>query len=87
MSEKHPADSASRSQGEGAGTALSPDLLDVLVCPLGKLPLRLEGDTLVCRCGLRYAIVDGIPNMLAEEAELPEGVARLEDVRCPPPDA
>jgi uncharacterized protein YbaR (Trm112 family) len=59
------------------------DLLEILVCPLGKAPLRLEGETLVCtQCGLRYAIEDGIPNMLIDEAKLPEGVAELKELAC-----
>ncbi len=59
------------------------DLLALLVCPLGKAPLRLEGDSLVCtRCGARYAIRDDIPNMLIEEAELPPGVASIDDLAC-----
>jgi len=49
-------------------------LLDVLACPLCKEPVRLEEDKLVCtNCGRRYPIRDGIPVMLIEEAELPEG--------------
>ncbi len=48
------------------------DLLALLVCPMGKAPLRAEGESLVCtRCGPRFAIRDDIPNMLIEEAELP----------------
>mgnify|MGYP001131435662 CR=1 FL=1 len=59
------------------------DLLAILVCPLGHAPLRREGDALVCtRCGLRYAIRDGIPNMLYEEAELPPGVGSIADLAC-----
>jgi len=59
------------------------DLLALLVCPLGKAPLRREGDSLVCtRCGARYAIRDDIPNMLIEEAELPPGVASIDDLAC-----
>ncbi len=59
------------------------ELLALLVCPLGRAPLRLEGDTLVCtRCGLRYAINDDVPNMLYEEAELPEGVKSIADLAC-----
>lgn len=62
----------------------SEDLLALLVCPLDqKSSLRREGDSLVCtRCGLRFAIKDGIPNMLIEEAELPPGVASLADLEC-----
>ncbi|WP_337174250.1 Trm112 family protein [Paludisphaera sp.] len=59
------------------------DLLAILVCPLGRAPLRQEGDSLVCtKCGLRYAVRDGIPNMLYEEAELPEGVKSIADLAC-----
>ena len=59
------------------------DLLALLVCPMGKAPLRLEGQTLVCtRCGPRFAIQDDIPNMLIEEAGLPAGCASLADLPC-----
>ncbi len=59
------------------------ELLALLVCPLGRAPLRQEGESLVCtRCGLRYAINDGIPNMLYEEAELPPGVKSIAELEC-----
>jgi uncharacterized protein YbaR (Trm112 family) len=62
------------------------ELLALLVCPMGKAPLRREGETLICtRCGPRFSIRDEIPNMLIEEAELPPGcaaIAELECVRC-----
>jgi uncharacterized protein YbaR (Trm112 family) len=62
---------------------VSEDLLALLVCPMGKAPLRLEGDVLVCtRCGPRFSIKDEIPNMLIEEAELPQGCASLADLEC-----
>jgi uncharacterized protein YbaR (Trm112 family) len=58
-------------------------LLSLLVCPLGKAPLRLEGNTLVCtRCGPRFSIEDDIPNMLIEEAELPPGCRSLANLAC-----
>lgn len=43
----------------------------VLVCPKSKVALVQEGDSLISTdptCRLRYAIADGIPNMLVEEA-------------------
>ncbi|MBU6271240.1 MAG: Trm112 family protein [Betaproteobacteria bacterium] len=46
-------------------------LIDILVCPLCKGPLRLERDAaeLVCpRDRLAFPIRDGIPVMLEEEA-------------------
>ncbi len=56
----------------------SEESLALLVCPMGKAPLRREGDSLVCsRCGPRFAIKDDIPNMLIEEAKLPDGCAAL----------
>lgn len=78
---------------EGNGEASSPappippELLEILVCPLGKAPLRLEGMSLVCtKCGLAYGIEDGIANMLVEEAKLPPGVASIEELPCYPAD-
>ena len=62
---------------------VSEDLLALLVCPMGKAPLRREGNTLICnRCGPRFEIKDDIPNMLIEEAELPPGCASIKDLEC-----
>ncbi len=59
------------------------DLLDILVCPLGKAELKLEGDKLICtRCGPVFRIIDGIPNLLIEEAELPDGINSPEELPC-----
>lgn len=64
-------------------TMPSKDLLDLLVCPLGRAPVREEGGALVCtRCGPRFAVEDDIPNMLMEEATLPPGCASLHDLEC-----
>lgn len=47
---------------------ISPELLAILVCPLDKQPVKAEGNELVCTvCGRRYAIENGIPNMLVDE--------------------
>lgn len=51
---------------------LDPKLLDILVCPRCKGPLRLDEapPSLACEhCALRYAIRDGIPILLIDEAE------------------
>jgi len=62
---------------------LRPELLDILVCPLTRSPLRQEGDELVAEAGgLRYPIRDGIPVMLIEEAKLPEGIASLDEFKA-----
>jgi len=52
------------------------ELLDILACPKCKTAVKLEGEKLVCQnpqCGLRYPIRDGIPVMLIDEAEKPQG--------------
>jgi uncharacterized protein len=48
-------------------------LLDILACPTDDhAPLRAEGEALICTsCGRRYPVVDGIPVLLIDEAELP----------------
>ncbi|HEY4375004.1 MAG TPA: Trm112 family protein [Burkholderiales bacterium] len=50
---------------------MDPKLLDILVCPLCKGPLlykKTEGE-LICKADrLAFAIRDGIPVMLEEEA-------------------
>lgn len=51
---------------------LSPELLEILVCPACKGDLRYERDEerLVCpACRLIYAIKDDIPIMLIDEAQ------------------
>jgi hypothetical protein len=52
--------------------ALSPDLLNILVCPAckGELVYDTVAATLTCNaCRLRYKVVDDIPVMLVDEAE------------------
>ncbi len=51
--------------------SVSPQLLAILVCPKckGELEYRETESALVCNaCRLRYAIRDGIPIMLIDEA-------------------
>lgn len=49
-------------------TSISPELLAILVCPLDKQPVTMDGDELICTvCGRRFAIENGIPNMLVDE--------------------
>ncbi len=62
---------------------VSDQFLALLVCPMGKVPLRREGDILVCtQCGVRFTIKDDIPNMIVEEAELPPSCSCLADLEC-----
>ena len=49
-------------------STISPELLAILVCPLDKQPVTVDGEDLVCTvCGRRFAIESGIPNMLVDE--------------------
>lgn len=51
---------------------ISPELLDILVCPDSKAPLVLDGETLVSTdpaTRRRYKIKDNIPIMLIDESE------------------
>jgi uncharacterized protein len=53
--------------------AISQELLDILVCPLCKTPVKLtpDGQGLKCgQCRRLYAIKDGIPVMLIDEAKI-----------------
>lgn len=53
------------------GKTVDPLLLEVLVCPLSKAPLRYDAERqeLVSdQAGLAYPIRDGIPIMLPDEA-------------------
>ncbi len=62
---------------------LDPKLLEILVCPLTKGPLRFDaeaGELISEQAGLAYPIRDGIPIMLVDEAR------RLDD-DAPPPGA
>ncbi len=80
---------------EAPAGAVDPKLLDLLVCPLTKGPLRYdrERQELVSeQAGLAYPIRDGIPIMLVDEARpldegdaIPEGVRARPDERGPSP--
>lgn len=48
-------------------------LLEVLVCPLSKKPLRYKSETnelINDELGIAYPIIDGIPNMIPQDARL-----------------
>jgi len=54
-----------------AGVQVDPRLLEILVCPVTKGPLRFDaaqGELVSEKAGLAYPIRDGIPIMLPEEA-------------------
>ncbi|GAC1662537.1 MAG: Trm112 family protein [Acidobacteriaceae bacterium] len=51
-------------------TTLSPELLEMLVCPACHSKLQQENEELACSgCGLVYPIEDGIPIMLIGRAK------------------
>ncbi len=63
-------------------SGVDPKLLEILVCPLTKGPLRYdaEANELISeKAGLAYPIRDGIPIMLVDEAR------RLDEPKKPPP--
>ena len=52
---------------------ISQELLDILVCPICKVPVKLEPDGLGLKCGQCrrvYPIKDEIPVMLVDEAKV-----------------
>ncbi len=54
-----------------------------LLCPIGKYPLRIENEYLVCEnCEAAYPIIEGIPDLLIEEAKLPEGISSIQELKC-----
>lgn len=51
---------------------IDPELLEILVCPLTRASLVLDGDTLVStdpKTRRRYKIIEDIPNMMIDESE------------------
>ena len=64
---------------------ISPELLEILSCPLdpSRTRLQLEGERLLCeRCQLAFPIKDGFPVLVVEEAELPPGCESLNQLPC-----
>ena len=56
-----------------AGVQVDPRLLEILVCPVTKGPLRLDrekAELVSDQAGLAYPIRDGIPIMLPDEARM-----------------
>lgn len=59
-------------------TAVDPRLLEILVCPVTKQPLRYDAEAheLISEAaGLAYPVRDGVPIMLADEARVLDGSA------------
>jgi uncharacterized protein len=64
---------------------ISPDLLEILRCPLdpSNSRLKMHNDQLECeRCALRFQIKDGFPILVVEEALLPIGCESIGQLPC-----
>ncbi|GAB1290876.1 Protein preY, mitochondrial [Apodemus speciosus] len=62
---------ADQSERTGQPGTFHPALLQFLVCPLSKKPLRYEASTnelINEELGIAYPIIDGIPNMIPQAA-------------------
>jgi uncharacterized protein YbaR (Trm112 family) len=62
---------ATTPQAASSPTAVDPRLLEMLVCPLTKAPLRYDAkaqELISDQARLAYPIRDGIPIMLVDEA-------------------
>jgi uncharacterized protein YbaR (Trm112 family) len=67
---------------------VDPKLLEILVCPLTKAPLRYDRaakELISDEAGLAYPIRDGIPIMLVDEARPLRDDEREAAKRLPPP--
>jgi hypothetical protein len=67
-----------------ADSAVDPKLLEILVCPVSRQPLRFDrerAELISDAARLAYPIRDGIPIMLVEEAR------KLDDEPATPPTA
>ncbi len=67
--------------------ALSPDLLNILVCPESKKPLvyfEAEGFLFCPDSRLKYKVEDDIPVMLIDEAERLDEAAAAELMKSAP---
>uniref|UniRef100_A0A8C0WYL6 Protein preY, mitochondrial n=1 Tax=Castor canadensis TaxID=51338 RepID=A0A8C0WYL6_CASCN len=61
-----------------------PALLEFLVCPLSKKPLRYEASTnelINKELGIAYPIIDGIPNMIPQAARTTHENKKQEEVK------
>ncbi|XP_045392770.1 protein preY, mitochondrial [Lemur catta] len=76
--------SAERSdKAEEPPRAFDPALLEVLVCPLSKKPLRYEASTnelINEELGIAYPIIDGIPNMIPQAARMTRQSKKQEEM-------
>ncbi|XP_038255654.1 protein preY, mitochondrial [Dermochelys coriacea] len=77
-----PGAALSRSSGRPQPKAFDPAVLEFLVCPLSKQPLRYEASTnelINKELGIAYPIIDGIPNMIPQAARMIDRKAQGEE--------
>jgi uncharacterized protein YbaR (Trm112 family) len=65
---------------------LTPETLAMLRCPIDptRTAALLDEEThLVCeRCRVRFRVRDRIPNLISDEAELPDGCNSVKQLPC-----
>ncbi|XP_065734259.1 protein preY, mitochondrial [Phocoena phocoena] len=64
--------------------AFDPALLEFLVCPLSKKPLRYEASTnelINEELGIAYPIIDGIPHMIPQAARMTRQNKQQEEMK------
>jgi hypothetical protein len=63
-----------------------PDIADLLRCPIDparEATLTRDRDRICCdRCGTAFPVKNGLPILLADEAEMPDGVSSRRDLPC-----
>ncbi|XP_070804587.1 protein preY, mitochondrial [Pituophis catenifer annectens] len=68
------AENGGKTTGQGQqGPPFDAGLLEILVCPLSKKPLRYNESTnelINEELGIAYPIIDGIPNMIPQAARM-----------------
>uniref|UniRef100_A0A8C5MHW3 Protein preY, mitochondrial n=1 Tax=Leptobrachium leishanense TaxID=445787 RepID=A0A8C5MHW3_9ANUR len=72
--------------GHRASAEFDPAILQYLVCPLSRKPLRYEESTkelINDELGISYPIVDGIPNMTPQDARMIRSDQKLQDTEDP----
>lgn len=66
--------------------SMHPALFHTLRCPLDPdraAALAQDRDAVVCqRCHVRYPVKQGLPILVAGEAELPEGLVEISQLPC-----
>lgn len=60
-------------------------ILPILRCPIDparQSPLEREDQHLVCSCGVRFPIRNGLPILVPDQADLPDGCPKTDTLPC-----